>query len=90
MRSGIAKSFNYSQKELPLRKGIVEKKSKWMKLWRMYFLNLFSRQITLFSNKLVFTTEENSKPKDSNLIYLGDINEMESNLKNPTMLVLVL
>lgn len=54
------------------------------------FFQLFSRQITLFSNKLVFTTTDNSKPKDSNLIYLGDINDMESNFKNPTMLVLVL
>lgn len=39
MRSAIAKSFNYSQKELPLRKATIEKKSKWMKLWRMYFFS---------------------------------------------------
>lgn len=73
MRSEIAKSFYEKQNDLPLRRAIVEKKSRWLKSWRMYLFNLSSRHIALFSNKLIFTTNENSKPKDSNVVFLGDI-----------------
>lgn len=43
--------------------------------------------MTLFANKLVFKAVEETKPKSSNVIYLGDIKTIYADHKQRTLLV---
>lgn len=50
-------------------------------------IKILSRQIVLFSNKLIFTQDEKTKPRSSNVIYLGDIVSFKSDSQQLVLLV---
>lgn len=79
MHLRISRSFIVEQDDNILKEGYVQKKSKWLKSWRRYWQYLFRRKMVLFSNKIAFCSETETKPKDSNIIYLGSISSIEDN-----------